>query len=103
MAIVGVLILVGCNVLMAFRWMHGVRGLEFLYVVPWGISAGLWLSSQFIALIVCTPKDQAASATGVYYFFQQLGVIIGTGIGASVLRTIFRQQLLSNHLDKQVS
>jgi predicted MFS family arabinose efflux permease len=100
---VGVLILLGCNVLIAFRWMHGIRGLEFLYVIPWGISAGLLLSSQFIALIVCAPKDQVASATGVYYFFQQLGAIIGTGLGASVLRTIFRQQLFSSHLDKQVS
>lgn len=52
---------------MIVRWANGIHGVELLYVFPWAVGSGLLLSAQFLALTICSPKEQMASSTAVYY------------------------------------
>lgn len=78
---------------MIVRWANGIHGIEVYYCFPWAMGSGLLLSAQFIALTMCAPKQQMASATAVYYLSQQVGQIIGTSISTAALQRLFRLRL----------
>lgn len=78
---------------MIVRWANGVHGVELLYGFPWAVGSGLLLSAQFLALTICSPKEQMASATAVYYLSQQVGMIIGTSVSTAGLQQLFRLRL----------
>lgn len=78
---------------MIVRWANGIHGVELLYVFPWAVGSGLLLSAQFLALTICSPKEQMASSTAVYYLSQQVGMIIGTSVSTAALQQLFRLRL----------
>lgn len=57
------------------------------------MGSGMLLSAQFIALTICSPNGQIASATAVYYLSQQVGQIIGTSVSTAALQQLFRNRL----------
>ncbi|KAJ5780601.1 MFS general substrate transporter [Penicillium paradoxum] len=81
------------QLLMVLRWANGIQGIEVYYCFPWAMGSGLLLSAQFIALTICAPEDQMASATAVYYLSQQVGQIIGTSVSTAALQGLFRLRL----------
>lgn len=84
---------VGSLLLMMLRWANGIQGIEVYYCFPWAIGSGLLLSAQFLALTICSPEGQMASATAVYYLSQQIGQIIGTSVSTVALQRLFRLRL----------
>ena len=52
------------------------------------------LSTQFIGLSASAPKPQTATAVSTYYLSQQVGILVGVGASAAILRMDFRNALL---------
>lgn len=78
---------------MIVRWANGIQGVEVHYCFPWAMGSGMLLSTQFIALTICSPEGQMARATAVYYLSQQVGQIIGTSVSTAALQQLFRRRL----------
>ncbi|OKP11836.1 hypothetical protein PENSUB_2702 [Penicillium subrubescens] len=78
---------------MMVRWANGIHGVEVHYCLPWAMGSGMLLSAQFIALTICSPEGQMASATAVYYLSQQVGQIIGTIVSTAALQQLFLHRL----------
>jgi hypothetical protein len=57
------------------------------------------LSAQFIGLYMCAPKEQMATAIGMYYMSQQIGIALGISLGSSVLKEQFRDRLSQTMVD----
>lgn len=81
-------------VLVGLRWRHGTNLWESLYTFPAGLSFGMILSTQFIGLSASAPKPQTATAVSTYYLSQQVGILVGVGASAAILRMDFRKTLL---------
>lgn len=81
-------------VLIGLRWRHGTNFWESLYTFPAGLSFGMILSTQFIGLSASAPKRQIATAVSTYYLSQQVGILVGVGASAAMLRMDFRKTLL---------
>ena len=67
---------------------------ESLYIFPVGLSFGIVLSTQFMALSASTPKPQMAIAISVYYLSQEVGYIAGVGLSSAFIRMDFRHTLM---------
>jgi hypothetical protein len=93
----------GSQLLMILRWANGIQGVEVYYCFPWAMGTGLLLSAQFLALTICSPEEQMASATAVYYLSQQVGLIVGTSVSTAALQQFFRIRLQFGLADIPVS
>jgi len=51
------------------------------------------LSTQFIGLYLCAPKQYMATAISMYYMCQQIGIALGISISSSLLRKQFQATL----------
>ncbi|CEO58558.1 hypothetical protein PMG11_03271 [Penicillium brasilianum] len=92
-ALIAISISILSQFVMIVRWANGIQGLEVHYCFPWATGSGMLLSAQFIALTICAPEGQMASATAVYYLSQQVGQIIGTSVSTAALQQLFRRRL----------
>ena len=81
-------------VLIGLRWRHGTNFWESLYTFPAGLGFGMILSTQFIGLSVSVPERQTATAVSTYYLCQQVGILVGVGASAAILRINFQRTLL---------
>ncbi|KAJ5855584.1 MFS general substrate transporter [Penicillium soppii] len=93
MSLIAIAVTVISQIFMIVRWANGIQGLEVFYCLPWAIGCGLFFSPQFLALTICSPKEQIASATAVYYLSQQVGHVSGTSTSTALLQQIFRFRL----------
>lgn len=66
---------------------------ETLTTLPYGIFGGAMLSAQFIGLYMCASKHQMATAIGMYYMSQQIGIALGISVCSSVFKGQFRYTL----------
>lgn len=67
---------------------------ESLYILPAAMGIGLLNSSQFIGLSAAVQKAQLASTISTFFLSQQIGMMIGAGGSAALLRTVFRASLV---------
>ena len=72
---------------------------EALTTFPFGLFAGIVLSTQFIGLYHCAPKQQMATAISMYYMSQQIGIALGISITSSLLKREFQATLLKMLVD----
>ena len=64
-----------------------------LYILPAGLGCGAVLACTFTALTMNIPKPLQATAICMYYLFQQIGGIVGTGVSSVALYMIFKNTL----------
>lgn len=93
MALIAISISILSQVAMMVQWANGIHGVEVHYCFPWAMGSGMLLSAQFIALTICSPEGQMASATAAYYLSQQVGQIIGTSVSTAALQQMFHNRL----------
>ena len=79
---------------MALRWSHGPNVWESMYYIGGGLSGGIALSAQFVALTACAPEDQQGTAIGLYYLSQQAGMMFGIASFAAIFEAVFRKALV---------
>lgn len=92
-SLVAIVIMLASQLLMVVRWANGIQAVEVYYCFPWAVGCGMLFTAQFVALTICSPKEQMASATAAYYLSQQVGQIIGTSVSAMALQHLFRFRL----------
>jgi hypothetical protein len=66
---------------------------EALGTFPFGLFAGIVLSTQFIGLYHCAPKQHMATAISMYYMSQQIGIALGISIFSAILKQEFQTTL----------
>ena len=66
---------------------------EALGTFPFGLFAGIVLSTQFIGLYHCAPKQHMATAISMYYMSQQIGIALGISIFSALLKQEFQTTL----------
>ncbi|KAJ6143007.1 MFS general substrate transporter [Penicillium samsonianum] len=93
LSLVAIAVSLASLILMIVRWANGIHGLEVYYCFPWAMGSGILLSTQYLALTICSPEGKLASATAVYYLSQQVGQIIGTSVSTAALQQLFHFRL----------
>lgn len=78
------------------RWRGRINVWESLYIFPASLGVGLLNSSQFTGLAASVEKSQLATAVSTFYLSQQIGLMIGAGGSAALLRRSFRDALMAN-------
>lgn len=78
---------------MTLRWRYGANAWEAMYYAGGGLSFGMGLNAQFIALSAAAPKELQGAAIGLYYLSQQVGMIFGMGSFSALQETVFRNAL----------
>jgi hypothetical protein len=66
---------------------------ESLATFPFGLFAGIVLSTQFIGLYHCASKQHMATAISMYYMSQQIGIALGISIFSAFLKQEFKTTL----------
>ena len=66
---------------------------EALGTFPFGLFAGIVLSTQFIGLYHCAPKQYMATAISMYYMSQQIGIALGISLFSALLKREFQTTL----------
>jgi hypothetical protein len=74
---------------MMVRWANGIHGVEVHYCFPWAMGSGMPLSAEFIALTICSPEGQMASATAVYYLSQQVEKLSAPSLALQLFSNCF--------------
>jgi hypothetical protein len=64
-----------------------------LTTFPLELFAGIVLSTQFIGLYLCAPKQHMATAISMYYMCQQIGIALGLSLSSSLLKQQFQTTL----------
>ncbi|CEJ60628.1 hypothetical protein PMG11_09197 [Penicillium brasilianum] len=80
--------------LITFRWPCGPSQWEVVYTFISAVGLGGVFSTQFVGLAASVPQESSATAITVYYMSQQLGMIGGTTLGATISQAVFRRGLL---------
>ncbi|KAK6585697.1 hypothetical protein PZA11_002424 [Diplocarpon coronariae] len=88
------MILVGLDRISLHLLLGTWAGLE---VFPFGLFAGVVLSTQFIGLYNRASKQEMATAISMYYMSQQIGIALGISLTSSLLNQQF-QSMLQNFL-----
>ena len=78
------------------RWRGQINVWESLYIFPASLGVGMLNSSQFTGLAASVEKSQLATAVSTFYLSQQIGLMIGAGGSAALLRRTFRDALMVN-------
>ncbi|RKF78921.1 Vacuolar membrane amino acid uptake transporter fnx2 [Golovinomyces cichoracearum] len=82
--------------LIAIQWKRGAHFLEVLYIFLAGFTLGVLLSALFGALATSCSRYMIASTITSFYLCQEIGSILGTGLSAKALQSIFRALLYQN-------
>lgn len=82
--------------LIAIQWERGAHFLEVLYIFLAGFTLGVLLSALFGALATSCSRYMIASTITSFYLCQEIGSILGTGLSAKALQSIFRGLLYQN-------
>ena len=73
--------------------------MQSLSTFPFALFAGVVLSTQFIGLYLCAPKQYMATAISMYYMSQQIGIAIGISLCSNLLKSRFKSTLVTNLAD----
>jgi MFS family permease len=93
MGIIAVFSMALVYLLIFYRWRVGCLPWEAAYLVPFGITMGILLSTQFIGMTSTVPKERLGQCIGTFYLFQQLGRIIGPAFGLKLIDRTFERSL----------
>ncbi|KAG0644987.1 hypothetical protein D0Z07_9142 [Hyphodiscus hymeniophilus] len=93
LSIVSLFLSIGTCILILFQWSRPIGPWESLTTLPYGLFAGIVLSTQFIGLYHCAPKENMATAISMYYMSQQIGIAVGISLCSSLLKRQFRTTL----------
>jgi hypothetical protein len=74
---------------MLIRWRVGFSPWELAYLFPSGVCLGVLFVTQFTAMSLAVPKEQLAICITTYYFFQQLGWILGPATSVAIVQHAF--------------
>lgn len=66
---------------------------EALLTFPFGLFGGIVLSTQFIGLYHCAPKQHMTTAITMYYMSQQIGIAFGISFFSALLKQEFQTNL----------
>ncbi|KAJ5106685.1 major facilitator superfamily domain-containing protein [Penicillium angulare] len=78
---------------MLLRWRVSFERWELVYLFPSGIFLGILFVTQFTAMSQIAPKEELAQCITTYYFFQQLGSILGPATSVVIVQHSFQKQL----------
>ncbi|KAJ5038213.1 uncharacterized protein L3040_007080 [Drepanopeziza brunnea f. sp. 'multigermtubi'] len=84
---------IATSLLILVQWSHPIGVLAGLAVFPFGFFGGIILSTQFIGLYNCASKPEMATAIGMYYMSQQIGIALGISCTSSLLKRQFQATL----------
>ncbi|TAQ83729.1 hypothetical protein B7494_g7949 [Chlorociboria aeruginascens] len=99
LSIVSLFLCIATSILILFQWSHPINTWEALTTLPFGLFAGIVLSTQFIGLYICAPKQDMATAISMYYMSQQIGIAIGISLSSSLLKQQFQAMLQKTLVD----
>lgn len=80
--------------LVALRWPHGPSHWELVYTVLCSTGNGGFLATQFVSFTALTPTGSSATAMTMYYISQQVGMIFGATVGATLSRAFLKYGLI---------
>ncbi|KAE9370966.1 MFS general substrate transporter [Stipitochalara longipes BDJ] len=84
---------IATSLVILLQWSHPIGTWDALTTFPFGFFAGVVLSTQFIGLYLCAPKQYMATAISTYYMCQQIGIALGISISSSLLKQQFQTTL----------
>lgn len=82
-----------CFLLTAIRWRFRPSLWELAYVSLGYVALAGTLAAQFVGISASAPKEHSATAITTYYIFQQMGVILGVTLAATLSRQVFENAL----------
>ena len=83
-------------IVIMLRWRGRINVWESFYIFPASLGVGMLNSSQFTGLAASVEKSELATAVSTFYLSQQIGLMIGAGGSAALLRRTFRDALMVN-------
>ncbi|CAG8976828.1 hypothetical protein HYALB_00009092 [Hymenoscyphus albidus] len=93
LSLVSLLLCIANSLLIIFQWSHSLGTWDILTTLPLGLFGGMILSSQFIGMYHNAPKEQMATAIGMYYMSQQVGIALGITLTSSLFKQQFEATL----------
>ncbi|KAF7585769.1 hypothetical protein BBP40_010142 [Aspergillus hancockii] len=96
LAVIAVCGLVFGFFLMFIRWRVRFSPWELIYLFPSGVFLGVLFVTQFTAMSLVVAKEDLAVSITTYYFFQQLGSIMGPATSVAAVQRGFEGQLERN-------
>ncbi|PBP28722.1 hypothetical protein BUE80_DR000425 [Diplocarpon rosae] len=93
LSIVSLFLCMATSLLILLQWSHPIGTWAGLEVFPFGLFAGVVLSTQFIGLYNRASKQEMATAISMYYMSQQIGIALGISLTSSLLNQQFQSML----------
>ncbi|PBP19900.1 hypothetical protein BUE80_DR009275 [Diplocarpon rosae] len=93
LSIVSLFLCMATSLLILLQWSHPIGTWAGLEVFPFGLFAGVVLSTQFIGLYSRASKQEMATAISMYYMSQQIGIALGISLTSSLLNQQFQSML----------
>ncbi|KAH8780515.1 major facilitator superfamily domain-containing protein [Hyaloscypha finlandica] len=93
LSLISLFFCIATSLLILLQWSHSISTWEALATFPFGLFAGIVLSTQFIGLYHCAPKQHMAIAISMYYMSQQIGIALGISISSALLKQEFKTTL----------
>ncbi|CAL3964594.1 unnamed protein product [Diplocarpon coronariae] len=97
LSLISLFLCMATSLLILIQWSHPIGTWAGLEVFPFGLFAGVVLSTQFIGLYNRASKQEMATAISMYYMSQQIGIALGISLTSSLLNQQF-QSMLQNFL-----
>ncbi|KKY25731.1 putative efflux pump antibiotic resistance protein [Phaeomoniella chlamydospora] len=82
--------------LLLARWRGHTGLLESLYIFPGGLGTGIVQSVVFISMTAALEHKEIAMGTSGLFQLLNVGLVVGITGSSSILKTVFREQLLRN-------
>ncbi|PMD58769.1 uncharacterized protein K444DRAFT_630453 [Hyaloscypha bicolor E] len=93
LSLISLFFCIATSLLILLQWSHSISTWEALATFPFGLFAGIVLSTQFIGLYHCAPRQHMAIAISMYYMSQQIGIALGISISSALLKQEFKNTL----------
>ncbi|KAL2837250.1 major facilitator superfamily domain-containing protein [Aspergillus pseudoustus] len=93
LTLITTLLLITIYTSVTFHWRHGFAPWHTVYLAGMGIGSGVLFPALFVGVTASAPEGMLSVCIGTYYISQQLGLIIGPAVGATIQQRVFEDGL----------
>lgn len=91
--------------MLILRFRGSAKVYEIMYLIPCGIAMGFVVATMFTHVAASIPKHDTAIASGCFYLFVNLGLLLGVNFSNALLHSRYfaaSDQLLEGVKEKQI-